>query len=168
MCHLGFLQLQGTGFSCCRAWALGHVDSIVAANGLSCPSACGILVSQQVIKPASPALDGRFLTTGQPGKSHWSLGFKNLLGYDDSEIYNCRSDLSSGSDLDIHQLNVFTKRQLRLNTQRQQLQLTLEQCRDQGLPLSMQPKVPIRLYSPPSLSMVPHLWIQPTTDHVVL
>ena len=77
-----------------QSMGLGHTDSIVAANGLSCPSACGIFVSQQVIKPASPALEGRFLTTGQPGKSHWSLGFKNLLGYDDSEIYNCRSDLS--------------------------------------------------------------------------
>ena len=31
--------------------------------------ACGILVPQPGIKPASPALEGRFLTTGPPGKS---------------------------------------------------------------------------------------------------
>ena len=38
------------GFSCCRAWALGvwasavaAQDSVVVAQGLSCPEACGIL-----------------------------------------------------------------------------------------------------------------------------
>ena len=49
----------------------------VAAHGLlsglvrwpSCPAACGILVPWPGIKPSSPALEGRFLTTGPPWKS---------------------------------------------------------------------------------------------------
>ena len=36
---------------------------------LSCPEACEILVPQPGIEPLSPALEGRFLTTGPPGKS---------------------------------------------------------------------------------------------------
>jgi len=39
------------------------------AHGLSCPAACGILVPLPGIEPASPAFQGRFLTTGPPGKS---------------------------------------------------------------------------------------------------
>ena len=38
-------------------------------SGLSCFEACGILVPQPGIEPVSPALPGRFLTTGPPGKS---------------------------------------------------------------------------------------------------
>ena len=41
----------------------------IVARGLNCPIACGILVPQPGIKPVSPALEGRFLTTGPPGKS---------------------------------------------------------------------------------------------------
>ena len=37
--------------------------SLVEASGLSCPVACGSLVPQPGTKPASPALEGRFLTT---------------------------------------------------------------------------------------------------------
>ena len=37
--------------------------------GLSCREACEILVPQPGIKPASPALEGRFFTTEPPGKS---------------------------------------------------------------------------------------------------
>ena len=43
--------------------------SAVEAHGLSCLEACGILALQPGIKPASPASQGDFLTTGQPGKS---------------------------------------------------------------------------------------------------
>ena len=46
-----------------------HVGSVAVARRLSCPSACGILAPPGGIKPASPALEGRFLTTGPPGKS---------------------------------------------------------------------------------------------------
>ena len=62
------LQHRGT-------W-LHHTESFVLALGLSslvhklnCSKACRILVPGPGIKPASPALRGRFLTTGLPGKS---------------------------------------------------------------------------------------------------
>ena len=42
-------------------------------QGLSCPMACGILLPQPGIKPMSPATEGRFPTSGLPGKSPWSL-----------------------------------------------------------------------------------------------
>ena len=48
------------------------VASLVAALGLSCPAACGILVPQSGIEPTSPALEGRFFTTGPPGRSQHS------------------------------------------------------------------------------------------------
>ena len=43
--------------------------SVVVAHGLSSPAACGILVPRPGIKPASPALEAGFLTTGPAGKS---------------------------------------------------------------------------------------------------
>ena len=45
------MQLSG-----CSAWAFSS-------------TACGILVSPPGIEPGSPALHGKFLTTGPPGKS---------------------------------------------------------------------------------------------------
>ena len=39
------------------------------ACGLSCSKAYGILVPQRGVEPASPTLQGRVSTTGQPGKS---------------------------------------------------------------------------------------------------
>ena len=42
---------------------------LVAACRISCSKARGILVPQPGIKPASPAMQGGFLTTGLPGKS---------------------------------------------------------------------------------------------------
>ena len=45
------------------------MGSLVAAPGLSCPAACGILVPRPGIEPMFPALEGGFLTTGPPGKS---------------------------------------------------------------------------------------------------
>ena len=50
-------------------WAPECVDSVVEAHRLSCPVACGILIPGPGIEPMSPALAGRFLTTGPPGKS---------------------------------------------------------------------------------------------------
>ena len=53
-----------------RALSLRCMSSIAVAHGLSCPVACGILVPQLGIEPASPALEGGgFSTTGPPGKS---------------------------------------------------------------------------------------------------
>ena len=58
-------QLWLVGFSLCQAW------SFIVANRLSsCSAACGILLPRPGIKPVSPVSQGRFLTTGPPGKSH--------------------------------------------------------------------------------------------------
>ena len=43
---------------------------------LSCSEACGILVPWPGIEPMSPALQGRFLTTKPPRKSHLKLTFR--------------------------------------------------------------------------------------------
>ena len=58
--------------------------SLVEARGLSkcgaqtyCPAARGILVPWPGIEPVSPALEGRFFTTGPPGKPHL-FGFFSL------------------------------------------------------------------------------------------
>ena len=55
----------------CGIWALSlrRMSSVVVVCGLSCPAACGILVSRSGIELASPALEGGFFTTGPPGKS---------------------------------------------------------------------------------------------------
>ena len=53
-----------SGFSFCRTWVLGPVDSVGAVSRLSYPEASGIFP----IKPVSPALPGRILTTGSSGK----------------------------------------------------------------------------------------------------
>ena len=47
----------------------GERASLVVVRGLSCPTARGILVPRPGIEPASPVLEGRFFTTGPPGKS---------------------------------------------------------------------------------------------------
>ena len=57
-------------FTDCSAQA-----SVFALCRLGCPVACGILVPQPGIEPASPASENRFLTAGPPGKSH-VRGFK--------------------------------------------------------------------------------------------
>ena len=59
---------QCSGFSFWGTQALGYVSSVVVALRLSWPVACGIFPSQG--SPESPALTGRFLTSGLPGKSH--------------------------------------------------------------------------------------------------
>ena len=67
--HADFSLVVACGLlSSCGLQAPEHLGSVVAAYGLSCPMACGILVPQWGIKPAYPALEGRFLTTGPPGK----------------------------------------------------------------------------------------------------
>ena len=45
----------------------------------SCPMACEILVPRPGIKPTSSALEGGFLTTGEPGKSHIIYFLKALF-----------------------------------------------------------------------------------------
>ena len=58
----GFLVAAGR----IGTWALylRCLGSVVGAHGLSCPVACGILVPQLGIEPASLTLEGRFVTTG--------------------------------------------------------------------------------------------------------
>ena len=67
---LAVIYLAVWGLSCVM-WdpLLCCVGSVVAAHGLSCSAACSILVLQPGIKPASPALQSEFLTTGPPGTS---------------------------------------------------------------------------------------------------
>ena len=55
------------------------MGSVVATHRFSCPTACGILVPRPGIKPMSPALAGRFPTTGPPGKSPLSFWKHSLL-----------------------------------------------------------------------------------------
>ena len=63
--------MVASGLSCgMRDLSLRHEGSVVAALGLSCPAACGILVPWLGIEPASPALEGGFLTTGPQGSPH--------------------------------------------------------------------------------------------------
>ena len=45
----------------------------IGSHGLSCPTACGILVLPLGMEPTSPALEGRFLATGPPRKSPFLL-----------------------------------------------------------------------------------------------
>ena len=77
-----------SGFSCCRAWALGTRASVVVAHGLSsCGSralehrlsSCGARASllrgmwglpRPGLEPVSSALAGGFLTTVPPGKPY--------------------------------------------------------------------------------------------------
>ena len=65
----------------CRIFPCDAQASLVVARSLSrlvqglsgCPIACGILVPCPGIVPMPPALEGRFLSTGSPGKSHNKL-----------------------------------------------------------------------------------------------
>ena len=68
--------LEHAGFSSCGTWAqqLQCTGSVVVAHGLSCPAAMWDLPGPG-IEPVSPALAGRFLTTGPPGKSPDCLYF---------------------------------------------------------------------------------------------
>lgn len=55
-------------------WCTG---SVVVAQGLSCPKACGIFIPWPGVKLMSPALEGSFLTSGAPGKSPGPFLFKS-------------------------------------------------------------------------------------------
>ena len=64
----------------CRAGALEYTGSVVAACGLSCPTACGILVPQPGVEPKSPVLPGRFLTTRLPEKPLMAISINGKKG----------------------------------------------------------------------------------------
>ena len=64
----GLFTREVQGFS-----SYGMQASLMALR-LSNPMACGILVPRPRIEPMSPALEGRLLTTGSPGKfGNWYL-----------------------------------------------------------------------------------------------
>ena len=52
-----------------RVLSLRRTSSVAVVRGLSCPTACRILVPRPGMEPTSPALEGGFFTTGPPGKS---------------------------------------------------------------------------------------------------
>ena len=60
--------LASRGILCREAEALECAGSVVVAHGLSYSATCGTLVPWPGIEPASPALQGGFLTTGPLGK----------------------------------------------------------------------------------------------------
>ena len=62
-----FIYLVALGLGCCtQALSSWCVGSVVEAHGLSCSVACGILLLRPGIEPMSPALQGRFSTSGPP------------------------------------------------------------------------------------------------------
>ena len=67
-----FIYLAALGL---RLW---HAGSVIVVHGLSCPMAYGILVPQPGMAPGPPALEGRFLTTGPPGKPPESKFFSKM------------------------------------------------------------------------------------------
>ena len=68
--HGIFIVVHGF-LSSCGARVPVCTGLVLATHGLSCPTACEILVFPPGIKPASPAFEGGFLSTGPPGKSHY-------------------------------------------------------------------------------------------------
>ena len=75
-----FICLAASGLSC------GKRDLCCVAWGLSlqpqgCPVACRTLTPQPGMEPVSPALQGRFLTTGPPRKSYQILTLSSLYTY---------------------------------------------------------------------------------------
>ena len=60
----------------CTGSSLQHLTSPAAMHRLSCPTAYGLLVPRPGMKPVSPAVEGKFLTTGPPGKSQEMIFFK--------------------------------------------------------------------------------------------
>ena len=103
------------GFSCHRAWALGHMGFSSCVHGIhrcrswalehrrnSCGTQTQLLRGTQTqllrstwdlpgsgIKPGSPALAGRFFTTDPPGKS---LFFLFLIDFTDKFVQNNNSN----------------------------------------------------------------------------
>ena len=82
-----------------RLNSCGTLASLVAVHGRSCPMACGILVTQPGIEPASLALEGRFLTTGPPGKSFPSYSFLFLIFVVDGCLFTRVSEFISAESI---------------------------------------------------------------------
>ena len=70
---VSFVVVHGLS-SCSSTWAPEHRGLVVAVCRLSCFSH----VPRPGIRPTSPALQGRFLSSGPPGKSHFSFYINEL------------------------------------------------------------------------------------------
>ena len=78
------IYLAASSLSCfMRDILLWHPASLVTVHGLNCSEPREILVPGPGIEPVSPALQGRFLSTGLPGKSRqylfWSITVNYLI-----------------------------------------------------------------------------------------
>ena len=71
-----------------RLTSCGTRAQCLPQRGLSCSVACSILVPQPGIKPTSPELQGRFFTTGLPGKSchPFILAYFMYISYNSTEF----------------------------------------------------------------------------------
>ena len=69
------LSLRRQPLSSCGTQAPERVGSVVAVRGLSCPVACGILVLRRGMEPASPALEGGWMTGEVPASVFYVLVF---------------------------------------------------------------------------------------------
>ena len=67
----GAVPVAEHGFSGAPASVVAAHGLVVVTHGLHCPSACGI-------KPMSPALAGRLLSIGPPGKTCLFLFLKSV------------------------------------------------------------------------------------------
>ena len=74
---------------------------------LSCPEACGTLVLRPGVEPMSPALAGRFLSTGPSGKSPKSfLQLKNNCQRIGTE--SCKNGCLQERPFTCHLLRIYT------------------------------------------------------------
>ena len=90
-----------SGFSCGGVQALGHVGFSDCGIGLSCLRACGILVPGPGIEPVSPALAGRLLTIGQPGKLLFACSTRSDSMKTDCSLLHFQHLARSGHTVDI-------------------------------------------------------------------
>ena len=93
----------------CIVSSLHPTGSFVVAHRISCSAARRILLSWPGIEPMSPTLQGRFLTTGPPGKSHkhhffWRLclGDPCLPSCSLHTVHKCESNQMNGSEARTH------------------------------------------------------------------
>ena len=95
--NLIYLAVSGLSYSAQPLW-LWHSSSEVATHRLSSPVGCGISIPRSEMEISSPALQGRFLTIGTPGKSLGYIYFYQVYWYDEfrwTMIVQLRHDLGS-------------------------------------------------------------------------
>ena len=80
--------------------------SVTVACKLSCPVACGILVPGPGIEPVSPALAGRLLTTGQPGKLLFTSSTRSHSMKTDCSLLHFQHLAHSGHTVDIPDIEI--------------------------------------------------------------